>query len=243
MDAIEKTAHEITTKMRTLEMEAQDSLLTAKVSQARSANMHQDLSFPFKLGDRVVLSTRHWRCEYQSLDEHRAAKFMLCFDGPYHITSIDDAHSTVTLDLPEQPNIFPVFHSSEVRPFVENDATRFPEQALTPPAPVAINGHEEFFINKIINQRRRGQGYQYLVRWHREGPEGDKWIAAKELEDCEALDTWQERQGVVANTTSSSASGTSRPLDNLLNTAGSFPHRGFDAPVLSAFAPSPPNLF
>jgi hypothetical protein len=25
----------------------------------------------------------------------------------------------------------------------------------------------------------------------REGPEGDLWLAASELEDCEALDTWQ----------------------------------------------------
>jgi hypothetical protein len=78
------------------------------------------------------------------------------FDGPYSITSIDNAHSTVTLDLPKWPNIFPVFHSSKVRPFIENDATHFPEQALTPPEPVAINGHEEFFIDKIVNQHRRG---------------------------------------------------------------------------------------
>jgi hypothetical protein len=64
MDAIEKTAHEITARMCTLEMEAQDSLLTAKVSQARSANTHRELSFPFKVGDHVVLSTRHRRHEY-----------------------------------------------------------------------------------------------------------------------------------------------------------------------------------
>ena len=35
---------------------------------------------------------------------------------------------------------------------------------------------------------------QYRVQWHREGPEGDKWLPAKELENCEALDKWLERQ-------------------------------------------------
>jgi hypothetical protein len=111
------------------------------------------------------------------------------------------------------------------------DAEQFPERTLIPADTVIINGHEESFIDKIIDQRRRG--HQYLVRWRGEGPEGDKWIAAKELEDCEALDIWLQRQ----NTSTTPQEPV--PIYSLLNAAGSFPHRGFDAPVLSAIAPPP----
>ncbi len=235
-EAIEKTAHELAARMTSLEIEAQDNLLNAKVSQACHANTHRDLRFPFKVGDRVVLSTLHRRREYKSSDGHRAAKFMPRFDGPYSVVAVDEAHSTVTLDLPEKPNIFPVFHTSEVQPFTENNGTLFPEHALIPPDPVTINGYKEFFIDKIINQRRRGRGLQYRVRWRGEGPEGDKWLPAKELEDCEALDKWLRRQDPAATSTLANISSFSR---NLSLAASSFPHRGFDAPVLSAIAPPP----
>ena len=39
--------------------EAQDNLISAKVSQAFHANKSHTLAFPFKIGERVVLSTAH----------------------------------------------------------------------------------------------------------------------------------------------------------------------------------------
>ena len=41
--------------------EAQDNLVKAKVSQAKQANKHRTLSFPFQIGQRVQLSTLHCR--------------------------------------------------------------------------------------------------------------------------------------------------------------------------------------
>ena len=52
------------------------------------------------------------------------------------------------------------------------------------------NGEEEFFVDKIVDERTIGKRKQYLVRWVNEGPEEDKWIAAEYLEDNEALDVW-----------------------------------------------------
>ena len=79
----------------------------------------------------------------------------------------------------------------EVKPFKENDDTLFPTQALHPPDPITIDGHHEYYVEKIVDERHRGRKRQYLVRWRGEGPEGDLWLAASELEDCEALDSWQ----------------------------------------------------
>ena len=75
------------------------------------------------------------------------------FDGPYLILATNKNHSTVTLDLPNAPNTFPVFHSSEVALFKENNNNLFPARALNPPEPVLINGEQEFFIEKIVDER------------------------------------------------------------------------------------------
>ena len=116
------------------------------------------------------------------------------FDGPYLITATNEKHSTVTLHLPDSPHAFPVFHTSEVLPFNENDNKLFPQRAMNPPAPIIRNGEQEFFIEKIVDKRRRAKQTQYRIRWQGEGPEGDKWLPASEVEDCEALDIWLARK-------------------------------------------------
>jgi hypothetical protein len=190
----EPTAREIIEQMQPIHLEAKDNLLEAKIKQSQQENLHRSNSFPFKIGDRAVLSTSHRRRTYKSGDEPRVAKFMPRFDGPYKILGTDEKHSTVTLDMPGHSTIFPVFHTSELKPFKENDDSLFPTRALHPPDPVTIEGSQEYFIEKIVDERRRRKGTQYLVRWRGEGPEGDIWLAASELDECEALDNWIRRK-------------------------------------------------
>ena len=49
------------------------------------------------------------------------AKFMPRFNGPYTVTDINPDHSTVTLDLPNSPNIFPTSHTFMVIPYIEDN--------------------------------------------------------------------------------------------------------------------------
>ena len=172
--------------------EAHNNLLKAKISQARQANKSQIGVFPFEVRQHVCLSTLYRRREYKSKDEKRVVKFMPRFDGPHTITKIDTEHSTVTLDLPGSHNIFPVFHTSEVLPFIENDDKLFPSRALHSPEPVLVNNNLKHFVEKIINEKKsRGRGgIKYLVRWAGQGPEHDLWLPRKELEDNAALDIW-----------------------------------------------------
>ena len=74
------------------------------------------------------------------------------FDGPYLIKSTNAKHSTVTLDMPGSPNIFPVFYTSEIQHFTKYNDTLFPSHTLNPPTPVTINNQQEFFIDKIVNE-------------------------------------------------------------------------------------------
>jgi len=178
-------------KLETDVLEAQDNLLKAKILQLTQSNKHRTLKFLFKIGSRVRLSTLHRRNDYKAKGEKRVAKFMPCYDGPYTIIDVDENHSTVTLDLPNSPNIFPVFHTSEVLPYTESDTSLFPSRRLEELPPIVVpNGDEEYFIDKILDARRRGRGYQYLVRWSGYGAEHDEWLPGSELHDCEALDRW-----------------------------------------------------
>src|SRR6266404_3293192 len=190
----EPHAQTIINMMQPMEMEASDNLLTAKISQASHANTTRAAHFPFKCSDRVLLSTAHRRRTHNGATTSRAAKFFPRFNGPYTITHTNEKHSTVTLELPKHVGNFPVFHTSEVRVFHPNNDDLFPLRAMHPPPPVTIDSQAEHFLDKIIDECQWHGHTQYLMRWQGEGPEGDLWLPASELEACEALDAWQAKR-------------------------------------------------
>lgn len=112
--------------------DAKDNLLLAKISQAFEANKSRsvDQTFPYKIGDSVLLSTLHRRSAFILAEGKRAAKFFPRFDGPYAVVDTFPESSTITLDLPNQPSIFPTFHTSLVKPFLPNDNIKFPHRSV-----------------------------------------------------------------------------------------------------------------
>lgn len=92
-------------------------------------------------------------------DKKRVAKFMPRNDGPYTVVKAFPEKSEYTLRLPNNPQTFPGFHSSLLKPFIPNDATLFPDREFTRPgAVVTEDGTEENMIDKIVDARRRGRG-------------------------------------------------------------------------------------
>ncbi|KIM38735.1 hypothetical protein M413DRAFT_51661, partial [Hebeloma cylindrosporum] len=77
-------------------------------------------------------------------------KFMPRFDGPYEITSVHKEASTVTVDVPTQPNAFPTYHTSQVKTFTANDALKYPSRTLPEPGPILVDGVEEFTVERIV---------------------------------------------------------------------------------------------
>lgn len=134
-------------------LEVKDNMLHAKISQSLSANEHHSNNFPFRMGDHVVLSTLHRQQDYKVKGKKWVAKFMPRYDGPYKITDTTPEISTVTINLPNHPNVFPTFHTSQIQPFVENDDALFLNRQLEEPAPVFVNNKEEFIIDQILDKR------------------------------------------------------------------------------------------
>lgn len=186
-------AHSILREIELDNLDAQDNLIIAKVSQAIQADKHRQPDPQFQVGQFVMLNTLNRRKQFMHTGDGRVAKFMPRWSGKYKITQAWPSSSTYKILIPDQPNAYSVFHASELKPYHENDPILFPSRQHDEPPPVTINGQEEFIVDRIIDQRRRGRGFQYLVRWLNYGPEHDLWIPRRQLENCVALDIWQQK--------------------------------------------------
>ena len=108
---------------------------------------------------------------------------MLRWDGNYKVIEANPAASSYKLALPDSSGRHVAFHSFRLNRFVPNDKKSPNCEREFPGAIVTEDGVEEWFIDRIIDQRRRGRGLQYLVCWRGEGPEGDLWLPRRKLED------------------------------------------------------------
>ncbi len=66
------------------------------------------------------------------------------------------------LELPPRWKIYPIFHVSLITPYHENE-THGPN-FIRPPLDL-IDNEEEFEIETIVSHRRKGNQWQYLIRW------------------------------------------------------------------------------
>src|ERR1700678_4776249 len=113
-----------------------------------------------------MLSTLNRRWQYKSAGEHHVAKFMPWFDGPYIVVDVHPSASTVTLDIPNAPNLFTTFHTAHVKPFQENDDLKYPSCSLTRLGPILVDDIPEYTIDRILDHKKlRSDNVKYLVHW------------------------------------------------------------------------------
>ena len=172
--------------------DTKDNLMLAKISQAYFTNRKCSPEIMYKVGDKVMLSTSNRRREFkEKLGDGRVIKFMLRFDRPWEIIEVHLETLTYKLNLPHTTNIFPTFHSLQIKLFIPNDDKIFPScKNAEISEPVLVDRELENYVDRILNFKRINKKPLYLVCWVGFGPEHDEWLPASMLEDNRALDRW-----------------------------------------------------
>jgi hypothetical protein len=118
------------------------------------------------------------------------------FADVYKVISTHPETSSYTIDLPPDRGDFPTYYASELKLHIPNDSVLFPSREHSRPGPIlTLDGLQEHEIDRILDSRPRGRGYQFLICWKGFSPEDDKWLTGRLLEDCEVLGWWYESGG------------------------------------------------
>jgi len=110
----------------------------------------------YKVGDLVMLSTKDLK--YQ-MTGRRTEKLTERFVGPYKIKKIISSNM-VELELPSTVKIHPVVNVSRIQRYIGQVEGQRKEQ----PAPVVIEGEEEWKVERILNKRWIRGKDKYLVQ-------------------------------------------------------------------------------
>ena len=104
------------------------------------------------------------------------------FIGPYQVKGIISTNA-IELDLPNTVKIHPVVNVSRVRRYKDQVEGQKKEW----PAPVIIEGEEEYEVEKILNKKKfRGKDW-YLVQWKGYMIEEDMWELRENLGNMKDL--------------------------------------------------------
>jgi hypothetical protein len=170
-------------KMKRLIKDREEALAAHELARIRMAERKKDTFTPFKKGQKVWLDTRHMKTNYHK-------KMAPKREGPFEITEVLGP-VTYQLRLPETWKIHNVFHAILLKPYEENDTHG---KNFTLPPPDIVDGQEMYEIESIVKHRRRGRGYQYLVKWKGYPIEEASWEPESSFgEDRELLHAYQTR--------------------------------------------------
>jgi transposase InsO family protein len=145
---------------------AKRNLEAAKQRMVAQANKARE-PLVFKEGDKVLLSTK-----YLNIPIPGSKKFGPRYVGPFTVKKV--IKSAYELDTPSHWKVHNVFHVSRLRRYDPNT------RVVAPPAPIEVNGDEEYEVEAIVAHRsvRKGKKVmtQYQVKWLGYGIEYNEWL-------------------------------------------------------------------
>ena len=141
-------------KMKRLQKDREEALATHELAQTRMIERRKTTFTPFQKGDIVWLDSRNLKTIYHK-------KMAPKREGPFEITEVLGP-VTYRLKLPSPWKVHNIFHASLLRQYKENEV--YGANFSQPPAEL-IEGEEVYEVDTILRHRRRGRGYQYLVKW------------------------------------------------------------------------------
>jgi transposase InsO family protein len=160
-------------KLKEVHQKSLESIAKAQSRAISYVNKKRKTAPLLKEGDKVYLLTKNLRTRRptKKLDKVKV--------GPFFISK-QISPVNFRLELPKDAKIHPVFHISLLEPAdaktpVQKD---FHYQA---------DGNDEWEVEKIIQQRRKGRRQEYLVKWLGYPDSENTWEPATHLTNCQQL--------------------------------------------------------
>jgi len=138
-------AEKFVTKMKEIQEEAKAALGKAQEEMKKYADRKREEVDEYKVGDLVMLSTKDLKYQMTS---KRTEKLTERFVSPYKVKKIILTNA-VKLELPSTIRIHPVVNVSRIRQYIGQVKGQRKEQ----PAPVIIEGEEEWKVERILNKQ------------------------------------------------------------------------------------------
>jgi len=138
-------AEKFVKKMKEIQEEAKAVLKKAQEEMKKYTDRKRVKVDDYKVKDLVILSTKDLK--YQMVSR-RTEKLTERFVGPYKIKKIVSSNA-VESELPSTVKIHPVVNVSRIRRYVGQVEGQKREQ----PAPVIIEGEEEWEVERILNKQ------------------------------------------------------------------------------------------
>ena len=155
-----------------------NALLQSRDRSARSANRRRIPAPVYTPGQEVYLKAKH--LPIPGTSKKLAPRFI----GPYPIECMVNPVSA-KLTLPPSMRVHPVFHVSQLKPVTVSPHS---VPAPAPPSPQVLDdGDLVWEVNKVLDVRRYGRGYQYLVDWVGYQPEDRSWVPRSYFADDSVL--------------------------------------------------------
>jgi hypothetical protein len=156
------------------------NLENARADMKKYADAHRRKAPAYKPGDSVMLSTSY------IASKRPKTKWSDKRMGPFKV--IKESHpgnDSYVLDLPKDYGVHPVFHASLLLPYRENTIEGRVQDA---PAPVILDGHDEYVVEKILAWRPYYRARQFLVKFTGyDNPKDNRWIHEGHLEHCQDI--------------------------------------------------------
>ncbi|TPX36089.1 hypothetical protein SeLEV6574_g08094, partial [Synchytrium endobioticum] len=173
-------ANKIKDRMRVIANHLQHHLTQAQEWYKKNADRHRTTEVEFKVGEEVLVSTKNVRTQRPT------KKLEMTWMGPYRIRR-KLSNVTYEVALPKNIRIHPVFHIKLLKPYKRSEEPRL---GNAKPPPIAVDPEEGYIIMDIVDVRRRGRGFEYLIQWEGYGNDEQTWEPRKSLNDDVMLRIW-----------------------------------------------------
>lgn len=178
------SAHAFVQRCRRTWNRARQTLLQVGARTKAKADRHRSKPPVYVVGQKVWLSTKN--IPLRSVCNKLAPKFI----GPFTVIKIISPVAVRLKLPPTYRRIHPVFHVSKLKPVFH--AAINPPMPVPPP-PRLVDGETSYSVKRILDARRRGRGFQYLVDWEGYGPEERSWVPARDILDHSLIDDYNRQ--------------------------------------------------